>query len=37
MNENNEVIDEDLLKTIKWPTTRKGLSANKSEMINLNF
>ncbi|CAK80454.1 unnamed protein product (macronuclear) [Paramecium tetraurelia] len=29
-------IEDDLLKTIKWPITRKGLLVNKSELINLN-
>ncbi|CAD8069512.1 unnamed protein product [Paramecium primaurelia] len=33
----SEDIEDDLLKTIKWPITRKGLQTNKSELINLNF
>ncbi|CAK69897.1 unnamed protein product (macronuclear) [Paramecium tetraurelia] len=32
----NDEIEDDLLKTIKWPITRKGLQTNKSELINLN-
>ncbi|CAD8168694.1 unnamed protein product [Paramecium pentaurelia] len=32
----SDEIENDLLKTIKWPITRKGLQVNKSELVNLN-